>query len=147
MDRRAHGLLRAVPATIALTVAMASCGGGEAVEVTLQEFSIGTEPTSAGAGEVTFDVSNDGPDDVHEFVLFKTDLGITELPTDENGAVVESGEGLELVDEIEDIAVGDSQSLTVDLDAGSYVIVCNIWDEDEQEAHYAEGMRTSFTVG
>ena len=131
-----------------LMLATASCGGGgETVEVTLQEFSIGTEPTSAGAGDVTFDVSNEGPDDTHEFVLFKTDLGITELPTDENGAVVEDGEGLELIDEIEDIPVGDSQSLTLDLDAGSYVIVCNIWDEDEQEAHYAEGMRTSFTVG
>ena len=131
-----------------LMLATASCGGGsETVEVTLQEFSIGTEPTSAGAGDVTFDVSNEGPDDTHEFVLFKTDLGITELPTDENGAVVEDGEGLELIDEIEDILVGDSQSLTLDLDAGSYVIVCNIWDEDEQEAHYAEGMRTSFTVG
>ena len=131
-----------------LMLAAASCGGGgETVEVTLQEFSIGTEPTSAGAGDVTFDVSNEGPDDTHEFVLFKTDLGITELPTDENGAVVEDGEGLELIDEIEDIPVGDSQSLTLDLDAGSYVIVCNIWDEDEQEAHYAEGMRTSFTVG
>ena len=34
-----------------LMLATASCGGGgETVEVTLQEFSIGTEPTSAGDG-------------------------------------------------------------------------------------------------
>jgi uncharacterized cupredoxin-like copper-binding protein len=146
MDRRSYRLL-AVAAGTALALTAAGCGGdGETVDVTLQEFSIGTEPASTGGGEVTFDVTNDGPDDVHEFVLFRTDLGLTELPTDENGAVVEDGEGLELVDEIEDIPVGETQSLTVDLDAGSYVIVCNIWDEEEEEAHYQEGMRTSFTV-
>jgi hypothetical protein len=36
--------------------------------------------------------------------------------------------------------------VTLDLEAGNYVFICNIWDEDEQEAHYQEGMRTSFTV-
>jgi hypothetical protein len=34
----------------------------------------------------------------------------------------------------------------VDLDAGNYVLICNIWDEDEQESHYQEGMRAAFTV-
>jgi hypothetical protein len=34
----------------------------------------------------------------------------------------------------------------LDLEAGNYVLICNIWDEDEQEAHYLEGMRTTFTV-
>ena len=36
--------------------------------------------------------------------------------------------------------------MTLDLEAGNYVLICNIWDEDEQEAHYQEGMRTTFTV-
>jgi hypothetical protein len=26
------------------------------------------------------------------------------------------------------------------------VLICNIYDEAEQEAHYSEGMRTAFTV-
>jgi uncharacterized cupredoxin-like copper-binding protein len=42
--------------------------------------------------------------------------------------------------------VGSSEDLTVDLDAGNYVLICNIWDEDEQESHYQEGMRAAFTV-
>ncbi|MGZ5288665.1 MAG: hypothetical protein ACXWE5_04195 [Actinomycetota bacterium] len=120
-------------------------GTAGAVPVTLQEFAV-SAPASAPAGEITFDVTNNGPNDVHEFVVFKTDLAATDLPVDKTGAVVEDGEGVEHVDEIEDIAVGDTQSLTVDLDAGSYVLICNIYSEDEQEAHYAEGMRIGFTV-
>ena len=136
-----------VPAVVALVFATGSCGGGGGtVNVTLQEFAVGTVPTSIDAGEVTFEATNEGPDDVHEFVVFQTDLGPTELPTDENGAVVEDGEGLTLIGEIEDVEVGDTKSVTLDLEAGNYVFICNIWDEDEQEAHYQEGMRTTFTV-
>jgi uncharacterized cupredoxin-like copper-binding protein len=78
--------------------------------------------------------------------VIKTDLAPDALPTDENGAVEEEGEGMEVIDEIEDIPVGETQTLTVDLDAGNYVLICNIFDEEEQEAHYSMGMRTAFTV-
>jgi len=27
------------------------------------------------------------------------------------------------------------------------VLICNIYNKDEQESHYLEGMRISFTVG
>jgi len=135
----------------ALAVALATLGacsgdGATTVNVTLQEFSIATDPTSGDAGEVTFEATNNGPDDVHEFVVFRTDLSPTDLPTDENGAVVETGEGVELMGEIEDIPVGETKTVTLELAAGSYVFICNIWDEEEQEAHYQEGMRTSFTI-
>jgi hypothetical protein len=119
------------------------------VAVTLQEFAVSVVPASVPAGSVTFDVTNDGPDDTHEFVVIKTDLGPTELPTDKDGAVEEDGKGIEVVDEIEDIPVGENPSLTVDLDAGSYVLICNILQEEPDgtlEAHYSEGMRAGFTV-
>ncbi len=122
--------------------------GGEAtvVAVSLQEWAVVPAQNSAPAGDVTFEVTNDGPDDVHEFVVLKTDLAPGDLPVDENGVVSEEGEGIEVIDEIEDIPVGDSQDLTVALDPGSYVLLCNIWSEDEQEAHYEMGMRVAFTV-
>lgn len=136
-----------VSAGIALVLSGASCGGGGGtVDVTLQEFSISTDPTSGDAGEFTFEAMNEGPDDTHEFVVIKTDLGLTDLPTDDTGAVDEDGEGIEVIGEIEDVEVGQSKSVTLTLDAGNYVLICNIYDEDEQEAHYQEGMRTSFTV-
>lgn len=128
------------------TGATGATGGGTTVDVTVQEFAVIPASSSAPAGDVTFDVTNEGPDDVHEFVVFKTDLAPDALPTVADGSVDEEGEGLELIDEIEDIAVGDTPTLTVSLDAGSYVFICNIYDEAEQEAHYQEGMRVAFTV-
>ena len=57
---------------------------------------------SAAAGDVTFNATNTGPDDVHEFVVFLTDLAPDALPTNEDGSVDEEGEGLELQGEIEE---------------------------------------------
>jgi uncharacterized cupredoxin-like copper-binding protein len=123
-----------------------AAGGGAEIDVTLQEFDVVLDTDTAEAGELTFNVENIGPDDVHEFVVLKTDLEPDALPTVDDGSVDEEGVGIELIGEIEDIPVGDTQSLTVDLEAGSYVLICNIYDETENEAHYTEGMRTAFTV-
>jgi len=120
--------------------------GATTVAVTLQEWSVLPASDSAPAGEITFEVTNDGPDDIHEFVILRTDLDPGDLPSDENGAVTEEGEGIEVIDEIEDIPVGETQELTASLEAGNYVLICNIWDDEEGEAHYAMGMRTGFSV-
>jgi len=132
----------------AATVSPSGAGGGDAttVAVTLQEWAVVPASDSAPAGEVTFTVTNEGPVDVHEFVVLRTDLDPTDLPTDEHGAVTEAGEGIEVIDEIEDIAVDASGEVTVTLEAGSYILLCNIYDEGEDEAHYTMGMRVAFTV-
>jgi len=152
--RRAWVLVAGVAA---LTLVGAACssddeggGGGDAggttVAVTLQEFAVGATPASAPAGSITFEATNNGPEDVHEIVVIKTDLAPDALPTNADGSVNEVGEGIEPIDEIEDIPVGETQDLTVDLEAGNYVLICNIYEEAEQESHYQEGMRTAFTV-
>jgi len=144
-----HAAAALLPSLLLLAACSASDsggGGGTTVEVTLQEWAVVPAETSAPAGEVTFAVTNEGPDDVHEFVIIQTDLDPGDLPTDADGAVDESGEGMEVVDEIEDIPVGETQEVTVDLAAGNYVLLCNIYSADEDEAHYAEGMRIAFTV-
>jgi uncharacterized cupredoxin-like copper-binding protein len=128
-----------MPAAIALALTVGSCGGGGGIGATLVDFSITLDESSAAAGDVTFDVTNDA-EQPHEFVVFKTDLAEDALPTDDAGDVDETGEGVELVDEIEDIAPGDTPSLTVTLDAGSYVIICNL------PGHYKQGMHTTFTA-
>jgi uncharacterized cupredoxin-like copper-binding protein len=120
--------------------------GGTAIDVQLQEWAVVVSEDSASAGEITFTITNDGPEDVHEFVVVATDLDAGDLPTDETGAVTEEGEGIEVVDEVEDIPIGETEELVVSLDAGHYVLICNIYSEDEDEAHYAMGMRTNFTV-
>lgn len=133
----------AVLATVG-SLALVSCGGdddGPSVELT--EFSVNVDPVSVDSGETTFSVENVGGV-THEFVVVKTDLDDADLPTTEDGSVDEEGEGLEAVDEIEDIEAGSSEELTVDLDPGNYVLFCNV--VDGTQVHYQEGMHTSFTV-
>jgi uncharacterized cupredoxin-like copper-binding protein len=132
-------------------LSLAACGGGEetTVAVTVQEFSVLPAQDSAPAGSITFDVENTGPEDTHEFVVIKTDLAPDALPTAEDGSVDETGEGIdEVIGEIEDIATGSTETLTVDLEAGSYVLLCNIVEEEGGDTlvHYQLGMRTGFTV-
>jgi uncharacterized cupredoxin-like copper-binding protein len=131
----------AVPMILGLALVTASCGGddGGGVGVTLADFTITVDPDSASAGDVTFDITNDAGQ-THEFVVFNTDLAPDQLPTEEGGDVDEAGEGVEHVDEIEDIEAGSTESLTVNLDAGSYVLICNL------PGHYAQGMHAGFTV-
>lgn len=126
--------------------ATSPAAGATTVNVTLQEFAVLPDVSSAPAGDITFSVTNDGPDDMHEFVVVQTDLAPDALPTAANGAVDEAGGGMTVVDEIEDIAVGATDDVTVTLAAGHYVLICNIYDEDEAEAHYQMGMYTAFTV-
>jgi uncharacterized cupredoxin-like copper-binding protein len=45
---------------------------------------------------------------------------------DADGNVDEEGEGVEHIDEIEGIPPGSSESLTVNLEAANYVLICNL---------------------
>ncbi|MGZ4137107.1 MAG: hypothetical protein ACXVPX_06000 [Actinomycetota bacterium] len=116
---------------------------GASVSVTEKDFAIAAPTGRLDAGKVTFRITNAGPS-VHEFVVFKTDLDEDNLPMteDQNGIPIvdEEGEGVEPVDEVEDIANASTESLSVDLEAGNYVAICNL------PAHYQQGMHTSFTV-
>ena len=126
-------------ASIGALILLNGCGGDEGgVGVTLADFSVTPDANSASAGDVTFDVTNDA-EQTHEFVVVKTDLAEDELPLNDEG-VDEEGEGMEIVDEIEDIEAGSDESLTTNLDAGNYVLICNL------PGHYAQGMHAAFTV-
>jgi uncharacterized cupredoxin-like copper-binding protein len=124
-----------------------ACGGGPGtaatgapgdgtIVTTEKDFAIALEETSTPAGSTTFDITNDGPS-THELVVFATDLAEDALPVD--GSTVTEG-NLDLVDEVEDIAPGVGTSLTVDLEPGSYVVICNV------EGHYTAGMHAALTV-
>lgn len=138
--------LLVIAATGLILVAGCSAAGGT-VKVTLSEWAVVPDKTEISAGSVTFEVSNTGPNDTHEFVVIKTDLAAGALPVDSTGKVDEAGGGMEVMGEIEDIAVGASPDpLTLDLAAGKYLLICNVYSEEELEAHYKEGMRIAFTV-
>lgn len=124
------------------------CGNNAAtVNVTLREFSVTPSRPSAPHGNITFHVTNAGTED-HEFLVVRTDLPPDALPQNEDGSYMEDGAGTELIDEIEEFPAGTSEDLTLDLEAGDYVLLCNRVevDDEELEAHYALGMFAAFTV-
>lgn len=159
LSRRSY--LFVLAAIAALAVLAAACGddddddggdggdggAGATVDVVLSEFIVEPDPTGASAGDVTFAVTNEG-EEVHEFVIVKTDLAADALPTLEDGSFDEEGEGVEVIDEIEDIEAGGDGEVTANLEAGAYVLLCNLVEEEdgETESHYAEGMYADFTV-
>jgi uncharacterized cupredoxin-like copper-binding protein len=147
MERhKRRSLIRLSLSAIVLLVATACGGGGNNVNATLTNFKIDLGSTSAKSGDVTFKIKNDGPS-VHEFVVFKTDLAPDQLPTTtaDNGATIvdEEGTGVQAIDEKEDIPVGSSTSLKVNLAPGKYVLICNI---ETDGGHYENGMHVGFTV-
>jgi uncharacterized cupredoxin-like copper-binding protein len=121
--------------------AAASAQAGTTVNADLSEFKIALSAPTGPAGAVTFALKNSGTT-VHEFVVFKTDLAPDKLPLSADGLTVdeEGATDLTLVDEVEDIEVGASATLAVDLPAAHYVLICNL------PAHYTSGMHTEFTT-
>jgi uncharacterized cupredoxin-like copper-binding protein len=122
--------------------------GGEEVNVVVSEFTVEPDPESVGAGEVTFVVDNQGGE-THEFLVVDADSADV-LPVDDDGAFDEAAFGEDKVlDEVEDIESGDTAELTLDLEAGTYLLLCNVVEEEESgevESHFMKGMHATFTV-
>ena len=97
------------------------------------------DQTSVAAGTVTFAVTNDSKDIIHEMILSPLQAGSTELPylPDEYRIDEEKAEHL---GEVSELDPGKTGSLTVDLKAGTYIIYCNI------PGHFFDGMWTTLTV-
>ena len=123
-------------AAVGCSSSSSSAGTEGGVAVTEQDFSIAASPSSAPAGEVSFDITNNGPA-AHEFLVVKSDEDPGSL-TVKDGIVPE--DSLDLIDEQEDIAPSTTATLTVDLEAGSYILMCNV------NGHYQQGMHAGFTV-
>jgi len=131
----------AAPATPAPA---ATAAAASTVDVSLQEWAVVPAVTSVASGNVTFNIKNIGPTNVHEMVVVKTDLDPGALPTNADGSINEEGEGVAAIGEVEDVAIGGSAVLTLDLEPGKYVLLCNIVDGGE--VHFKQGMRTAFEV-
>ncbi len=110
------------------------------IQTYLTEFSIRAEPSSAKAGMVEFVAHNEGTVE-HELVVVKTSLAPDQLPVGEDDTVKEGGP-VEVIGEIEpdELSPSATASTTLELQAGSYVLICNI------PQHYSSGMRTAFNV-
>jgi uncharacterized cupredoxin-like copper-binding protein len=126
-------LLLAACATALVTASCASQGG---VRVELDEWTVDPADTSAPAGELTFTAHNMG-DVAHQLQVIRTSRPFDRLPV-RKGVVRTDQPGLELVGEIPIVAKQETETLVVDLPAGSYALICNI------ASHYDNGMRAGF---
>jgi len=106
----------------------------QVVNVGMVEMAFNLDKSSAKAGNVTFDLSNDGTLP-HEMVVIKTDKKAGDLPVDSSGKASEAGS----VGEAQ-VEPGATDELTLKLAAGNYALVCNL------PGHYTAGMYADFTV-
>jgi hypothetical protein len=122
-------------------------GGGASVSVVLSEFAVEPDPVSSDAGSLEIVARNQGAD-VHELVIVKGDDPAL-LPVDEDGVVIEGDlpEG-DFIGEIADVEAGTEASASFDLDAGSYILFCNLLARvaPTPRSHFQDGMVNTFTV-
>lgn len=101
------------------------------------EYFMTAAPESVPAGPVTFTVENTGTEE-HEMVVMKTDTAPDQLQP--RAADPDKVEEEGMVDELEKFAEGLTKTITLDLEAGKYALVCNV------AKHFDRGMYTAFTV-
>jgi uncharacterized cupredoxin-like copper-binding protein len=125
-------------------IVLSSCSGtartswGPSVGVTIQDFSIRTSTPTVDAGQVEFNIFNRGPA-THEFVVVRTDLPDSQLPTGADGLSVDE-EALTGVGEISEVGVWTHYTLNLRLSPGRYVYFCNL------DGHYLGGMTGTLVV-
>ena len=137
-------------AAVAALLGVASAGLAQAAEidnVTLQEkngmFAIDVAQKDLKAGKVTFDVINKGADMQHEMIVVQLTpqqaADPTSLPYNENSATVDE-EKINDRGEVSELDPGKEGSLTLDLQPGDYMLLCNV------PGHYKAGMYTIIHV-
>ena len=111
-----------------------------AIAVTLHDgpFQLTADPATGTAGSVTFNVTNTGAT-IHNFRVIQTDLAPDALPIDASGFQVDEAQ-VNVVQSGKDLNPQASEAVTAELQAGAFVLICNI------PSHYQAGMRAAFTV-
>ena len=132
-------------ARVKQVVASPTPGGGAtpvpgAISVTLHDspFQLTADPASVAAGSVTFSLTNTGSI-IHNFRVIKTDLDPAKLPLDSSGFKVDEAQ-VTVVKQGKELDPKGSETVTAQLQAGKYVLICNI------ATHYQSGMHAAFTV-
>ncbi len=128
-----------LPAPAASTPGPAVTPSGDEtpVAVELDDFSVTADPTSGPGGPYLFNVENVGGS-LHNFRVIHTDLAEDALPLD--GTSVDETAVDVVATSSSNIPGGGTDAVATELDAGNYVLICNV------PGHYDLGMHTSFTV-
>jgi len=109
---------------------------GATIDVTLGEWAVAVGEDHVHSGEIVFSISNEGAVP-HEFVVVDSDLAANALPTE--GGIVDEAQ-VEVIGRAAEMAGAGTAELSLNLAAGSYVLICNV------PAHYDLGMRVALTI-
>lgn len=126
-----------------LVLLATACGADESVEVVTTEYEFDGIPGDLPAGEVTFEVRNEGGEN-HDLVLRRVIrerdiLEVLEL------SQPDQAEYLENTGATPAVPPGGSSSLTVTLESGTYAYLCLVTAESGRPHAYL-GMRGRFEV-
>jgi uncharacterized cupredoxin-like copper-binding protein len=113
---------------------------GTPLNVLLTDFEVEQDAAIVPAGTVSLRILNEGPT-THELIVVRTDTAPDKLPLQDDGLTVdEEGPGITFLDEAEGLDIDDRQTMVLDLEAGNYVMYCNL------EGHYLGGMYAPLRV-
>lgn len=134
----------------AIALFVVACGNsdeGGKVTITMKEYTLTIDPASVPKGPVEFTIKNDGGKQ-HSLLIIKTSIPPGELPKEDDGSVNKDGADVDVQHEIDEIDDGDDTSRTYDMEPGTYVLVSNRVQEDNNVkiADYSEGMYAQLTV-
>jgi uncharacterized cupredoxin-like copper-binding protein len=113
--------------------------GAPGVDLSTAPMGVKASPSSAPTGDVTFDVTNTSKDTIHEMIVMYVGNSTKPLPYIDNEERVDE-EKVRDLGEVSELDPGGSGALTVHLDPGKYLLICNV------PGHYAAGMWTEFDV-
>jgi len=114
--------------------------GGSTVNGVLDEWRVRADENSVPAGPVTFTFKNIGTT-VHEMLVTRTDIPLGKISVDPASHIFnEDADSSKVIDEISELDVGKTGTVTIDLKPGTYQLVCNV------PGHYKSGMYMAFTV-
>jgi uncharacterized cupredoxin-like copper-binding protein len=119
-------------------VLLAGCGPSNAIGIQYKGYSIQPSRSTAKAGPVVFNISNQDGQVMHQLLVVQTDTPAGALRLGADTKVDLSG--MAVVAQADQVDLGQSTTLTARLAPGHYVLLCNI------VGHYQLGMHADFTV-
>ena len=117
------------------------------VTVSLADFEFDA-PETLAAGETTFEVTNNGTQ-AHEMAVFSLDEGIT---TEDVVAILTEEVELQgpppfaFTGQVAVMTPGESGITTLDLEAGTFALLCFVTDPETETPHFALGMAQDLVV-
>lgn len=108
-------------------------------DASMATMGIDANPKEVKAGEITFEVTNDSGDVVHEMIVAPVKSTEKPLPYDKTTEKVKE-EAAGHLGEVSELDSKKTGSLKLTLKPGKYILYCNI------PGHYVLGMWTLFTV-